>query len=430
MMDYSVLPGLVRSEIKPSLGCTEPVAICLAAAITAEPLTSPLKELELTLSSSLFKNAYSVKIPNTGRNGIQLAAALGAVIRDPGLELEILGAADEHAVAEATGICENGMVKVRVIEDSEFYLQVRAVSAAETVESLTVGGHTNLVRLTVNGEVKFQKPDDGHGSGNDAIRGFTIAGFLEYCETVALDELEFLQEAIDLNQRLAESGLHQSLGLGTAGNLKQLVDAGVIKEDLNINVRMMVAAACDFRMGGGGAAAMSLMGSGNQGIEAMVTVTAAGRYLGADRERILRAVMFSSLTTIYIKSYVGRLSPICGATLSGAAASGAITWLLGGGYIQVANAIQNMFGNLAGMVCDGAKDGCALKLAACASEAVMCAQLAANNIGIKSTDGVISDSVDDTIRNIAQLSNTGMDKTDMSIIDIMLNKAGKENACG
>lgn len=423
---YDTLLTLMQSELKPSLGCTEPVAICLAAARTCAMLDGEIKKLSLTLSSNLFKNAYSVKIPNSNQSGIQFVAAAGAVVREPSHGMEIFGALTPGLTQRALEFMKNVEIELLVKPDSNFYLEVRAETESETAETLTVTSHTNLVRERKNGatisdsfdEEAYESSQEQH----NPIKDFRISDFVEACESIPIEQLDFLKEAIEMNKRVSADGLKAGLGMASGGKIASLIENGLLTEDLLTNVRMRVTGACDMRMGGGDATTMTLVGSGNQGIQAIVTVVAAGEYLGFSEEKIRRAVMLSILGTIYAKSYVGRLSPICGAILSGAAASGAICWMMGGNPSQIENSMQNVFGNLSGMICDGAKDGCALKLGSCATEAVVSAQMAMGMIGIKPTDGIISTSVEDTIRNISRLSHEGMADADMNIIDIMLKK--------
>lgn len=417
---------LIRSEMKPSFGCTEPAAIGLAVSNTCRYLEKPARHLRLKLSSNIFKNAYSVKIPNAGKAGIPLAAALGCLLTGAENTMELFSRVTPELVKQAESMIAAGFVELQILPSSAFYIEVAADGGGETAETLTLDSHDNLVKAVRNGKVLFDRGEDasvpGAKSGLFNPQTLSIGEILTLCETAPLEELLFLREAVDMNRRVSELGKKGGYGLGVGSRISRFIGKGYLKEDLVSRVKIAVASACDFRMGGGNAAVMTVLGSGNQGIEAILPVAAAAEWLELSEETMLRGVMMSILITIFIKSYVGRLSAVCGAALSGAGSAGAICWMMGGTEQQVKGTIQNMFGNLSGMVCDGAKDGCALKLANCAGEAVMSAMLAMDDSIIDGTNGIVSSQVEDTIRNVAALSLEGMSEADQKIIDIMLSK--------
>lgn len=418
---------LIRSEMKPSLGCTEPVAIGLAASRTCQILGEKTEKLLVTLSPNIFKNAFCVKIPNVGFPGVALAATLGVLLSKPNDDMEIFAGITPELVEQAQQMLKNGFITLNVKEEEKrFYIGVKAQNAQSTAETITIDSHDNMVIAIKDGKELYNKSEkiqstEQHKASFD-ITALTFAEIIDICEKTDLSEIEFLEKAIEMNRAVSAMGKNGTYGLNVGKTIQKLEEEGVIKEDIISFVKKTVACACDCRMGGGNIATMTVLGSGNQGIEAILPVASVAQYLDLSKEKMLRGVMISIMMTIYIKYHVGRLSPVCGATLSGAAASCGITWLLGGNLSQMEGAIQNMAGNLVGMVCDGAKDGCALKLCTCAGEAVLSAQLALHKCIIKETDGIISKRVEDTVKNITHLSTIGMAAADKAMISSMMGK--------
>lgn len=427
-MDQDAIIRLIQSEMKPGMGCTEPAAIGLAVSGACGRLDSRAEAVHLKLSSNIFKNAFCVKIPNTDEAGIPLAAALGALLAGRENTMELFARVTAELTKEAKRMLKCGLITMEVEPDTRFYIEVTARSGRETVRTITLDRHDNLVYIEKDGVILLDRREDHNVDSCEGelwITESSICDLVDICEKIPVEKIAFLKEGIEMNRLAAQMGLNRDYGLNVGKKIRGMVKKGVIPDDLASYVKMNVSAACDCRMGGAPLSAMTVLGSGNQGFEAILLPASAAEYLGSGEEKMLRSVMMSILLTIRIKYHVGRLSPICGATLSGAAGAGAIVWLMGGSRKQIDGAIQNMLGSLAGMLCDGAKDGCALKLGNCAGEAVLAAGLAMEGSIIRQTDGIISSRVEDTIRNMARLSREGMAGADMNIISIMLSK---ENA--
>lgn len=424
-MDQEAIIRLIQSEMKPGMGCTEPAAIGLAVSNTCGRLNLPAAEIHLKLSSNIFKNAFCVKIPNTDKAGIPLAAALGALLAGRDNTMELFSQVTAELTEEAEKMLKHGIITLEVEPDNRFYIEVTASAGQEAVRTITLDRHDNLVYIEKDGKILLDRRNgrnvDSHG-GELWITESSICDLVDICEKIPVGEIAFLREGIEMNRLAAQMGLSRSYGLNIGKKIRKMVKKGVLPDDLASFVKMNVAAACDCRMGGAPLSAMTVLGSGNQGFEAILLPASAAEYLGCGEEKMLRSVMMSILLTIRIKYHVGRLSPICGATLSGAAGAGAVVWLMGGSREQIEGAIQNMLGSVSGMLCDGAKDGCALKLGNCAGEAVLAAGLAMEGSIIRQTDGIISRRVEETIRNVSRLSREGMSGVDMNIISIMLSK--------
>ena len=424
-MNTSRILELIQSEMKPSMGCTEPAAIGLAVSNTCIHLDQPAKKLKLRISSNIFKNAYCVRIPNTTDAGISLAATLGFLLTKENNTLEIFAGVNKSLVEKAYELIENGFVEIEAIPSSAFYIDVTASNETEIVNTLTVDTHDNLVKAEKNGKVIFDalahEMNQSHANDFD-ITQYTVAQLVELAETIDIEKIQFLNEAKEMNLVASNAGLNGNYGMNIGRSIQTMMNEGVISRDLFYYVKMVVTAASDCRMGGGPYSAMTVLGSGNQGFQSILPVAATAQFLNIEDERALRALFMSILLTFRQKYKVGRLSPICGATLSGAASSAAITWLLGGNIVQMEGAMQTMFSNLTGMMCDGAKDGCSMKLSTCSGEAVMAARLALYGSIASKTDGIVSSSIEETISNVARLSQEGMKAVDMNVINIMMAK--------
>lgn len=416
--------SLMRSEMEPALGCTEPVAVALAVSRTCCLFKERPTHINVKLSSNIFKNAYCVRIPGAEKSGIRLSAALGCLLSSPDNDMELFSRVDKELVERAEELITQGFVTIEVFEGSGFYIEVAAENDKENAITKTVGSHSNIVRSVYCGAVVYDKTvsDKEGSSGEFDITAFTIADIVACCAGAGTEDIVFLRQAVEMNLKVSEEGLKEPYGLEIGRKIRQLVDNGTLQDDIVNYVKMVAAAACDYRMGGGSMAVMTVLGSGNQGIQAILPVAAVAQYKGLPEETMLRGVMMSILLSIFIKYQIGRLSPICGSVLAGAGVSGAICWMLGGTNEHVGGAMQNMLGNLSGMICDGAKDSCALKIATCSGEAVLSAMLAINESIIQQTDGIVCKSVEDTIKNVSILSGQGMAAVDKSIISLMLSK--------
>ncbi len=422
-MNTDKLIDYVKSEMKPSMGCTEPVAIGLAVSNTCRYLENPAEKLVLKVSSNIFKNAFCVKIPNTREAGIPLAAALGYLLTKENNTMEIFANVNDKLVEKAYELLNNNFVEMEAMHDTRFYINVIASNAKETVETVTMDKHDNLVKVVKNGKIILDKEVSENKEEKDFdISEYTVSELVKTAETIEFDKITFLREARDMNLAASEEGLKNEYGLCTGKRLREMMEKGIIPNDLTNYVKSAVAAAADCRMGGGTYPAMTVLGSGNQGFQTTLPIIATAQFMKYDEEKMLRGMFLSIMLTARQKVMVGRLSPVCGAFLAGASAAATITWMLGGNDEQIHGAMKNIYASIAGMMCDGAKDGCALKLATCAGEAVIAARLALAGTIAEKTDGIVSATVEDSINNIGVLSKVGMAAVDMNVIDILMNK--------
>ncbi|WP_018123765.1 serine dehydratase subunit alpha family protein [Desulfovibrio oxyclinae] len=432
-MAYAV-KDLLRLEVVPALGCTEPVAIALAASAASSLLPEPWQRLELWLDPNVYKNGLAVSIPGTdGLSGLDLAAALGASCGLPERKLEVLAEVDGDCVAAAREAAASGRVEVTLLPDVRgLHVRARAISANHEAEAFIEGLHDNIVALSLDGK-EVESPlivpgcTPGGSSRIDDLENWLKT--LSLRELVALldqlddEDLDFLQQGVDMNIALAEQGLKFGMGLGVGKTLERLVRQQLIKKDMILAARMLTSSASDARMAGAPLPAMSSGGSGNHGLTAILTIWAVKDYLDVTPRQVLEAVALSHVITAYVKAHTGRLSAVCGCSVAaGAGATAGVTHLLGGDVRHIAGAIKNLMEDLAGIICDGAKAGCSLKLATAAGTAVQAALFSLQGVNVHFTDGIIGQSPEDTMRNVGTLSTEGMIATDRTILNIMLEK--------
>ncbi|KLU59184.1 serine dehydratase alpha chain [Peptococcaceae bacterium CEB3] len=419
------LISLLRTEVKPALGCTEPAAVALAVATARDYLGGRIDRIKLAVSGNIYKNALAVTIPHTQEAGLEMAAVLGLLKGKADRGLEVFAGVESADVEEAKLLVGGGLAQVRIADREGIFIEAHLEGERGWAEVVIAGGHTQVVSVNLNGKSREQREDySGQEKGSDWFSDeYKLSELVEQVEKFRLEDIEFLRDGLEMNLAMAELGLRSKPGLALGAGLKALIERGFLSDDVGNRARAAVAGACDARMAGMDHPVMSTMGSGNHGIVAIVTVAVLAREIGATEERTLRALALSHLVTAFVKQYTGRLSTMCGcAVAAGAGAAAAATWLQGGKAEQVGGAVQNIIGNLAGMICDGAKGGCAFKLSTAASEAILASEMALAGIIINPVDGIISPTVEDTVRNLGRLSSAGMTCAEKTILDIMLHK--------
>ncbi|MDR3565704.1 MAG: L-serine ammonia-lyase, iron-sulfur-dependent, subunit alpha [Negativicutes bacterium] len=429
-MDKSKFLDILAAELVVALGCTEPIAVAYAAALARRQLAGhEISAVKVYVSGNVVKNAMAVTIPGTNTCGVDMAAALGVVAGDADKHLEVLAALTAKDVDQAERMIKEGIVTVDVADsDRKLYIEVNVHSPSSHAKVVVENEHTNIVLVEVDGKIVSKCDcEAAQASDADVTRSFlSIDSIWDFVHVVAIRDLGIVVESIELNTLIATEGLANRYGLQVGKTIKNYVGKGILGDDLATHAMALAAAGSDARMAGSSLPVMSNSGSGNQGISATMPVVAAGERLAATRDEIIRAVTLSHLITIYIKSKFGRLSAICGAIVSGTGASCGITYLLGGGIEATKFAIQNMLGNVTGMLCDGAKPGCAMKIATCTNAAVQSALLAIEGLGITETEGIIERIPRHSIENLCRIGNEGTAEADRIILDIMLNKQSKD----
>ena len=425
--NYSVdLLEVLKTSVKPALGCTEPVAIGLAVAKAYEKIKGKVQNILVKVSPNIYKNGMGVGIPGTKEIGLVFAAALGITCGDSELGLEVYKNVNEEAMIEAKKLIEEGLVKI-LLEDKKgnFYIEAEVTTDEGKGICIIKDKHTNIVLVKVNDNIIFQSIEDENKvdlKGQNGLKDLTLNDIREFVETVPFEDIKFMLDGVKLNMDIAKVGLEEKLGVGLGAAMDLLMSEGIIKKDIVSEVRILTSSACDARMSGLNMPVMSSAGSGNHGITAIIPPTLMCEHMGYDDEKLARTLAFSHLTTAFIKVFTGGLSPVCGcAVAAGIGASASITWALGGTNKQIGGSIKNMVGSIAGMICDGAKGGCSFKLSTASSEAIIQAKLAMANIFINDLDGIINENTEETIKNLGRFCTDGMKDADSEIIGIMMN---------
>ncbi len=417
--------NLIKREVVPAVGCTEPVAVALCVAKATETLGCLPEKIKLFLSGNIIKNAMGVGIPGTGMIGLPIAVALGALLGKSEYSLEVLQDVTPEAVEAGQKYIEEGRINVELEANapSNLHIDVRAFSGENSARVVISGAHTNFILIEKDGNVLFEKTANGEGSAEEASSDpeLTMKMVYDFAMTAPLDEIYFILEARNLNYAAAQFALKGEYGhcLGSSvlhyGN-KLFGDTPVA------HAITLTSAACDARMGGAMVPVMSNSGSGNQGITATMPVVSYAMDINATEEQLIRALTLSHLTSIYIKQSLGRLSALCGCVVASTGATSGLVYLMGGGYEQVCDGVKNMVANLTGMICDGAKPSCSMKISSGVSTAMMSAMLAMQGFAVTSAEGIISDDVDETIHNLTSIGRDSMQATDKLVLKIMTCK--------
>lgn len=416
------LIDVIHKEVQPALGCTEPIAIALAAAHAGRLLGEAPTHIDVAVSDNLYKNAMGVFVPGTGRIGLPIAAAVGAIGGDADAGLEVLAGATPEHVAQAVKLIDAGEINVtRAVTNEFIYVHLMARSANHDAEVMIIGSHTGVTLLKKDGVVILEKKLGIQNTEEGSkIEGFDIDLRTVYDFAMQADfaDIEFILEARTLNVALAQEGLDHEYGLQLGRTIAKQIEEGFLSPDLLNTISAFTSAASDARMGGASLPAMSNYGSGNQGITATLPVVKMAEFLKSSDEALARALILSHLGAIYIKSHYPPLSAFCGNTATSAAVAMALVYLKGGTYEQACMAINNVISDTAGMVCDGAKSTCAMKVHTSAQAAFKATLLALSGIGVAG-QGIISANVEETIDNLGQMVTNGMRQTDEKIIEIM-----------
>ena len=439
---------LIKRQVVPAIGCTEPMAVALCVSKATQLLGSRPEHIELRLSANILKNAMGVGIPGTGMIGLPIAIALGALVGRPELGLEVLRDCTCESVVEGRQYIAENRIHI-VLEDEDpdkLFIDVVCKAGDHEAGARIKGSHTNFVMLTKDGSVvdeSGEKKTESEGNGAMTVAKedkecplhqstasashseepcLTLRKVYEFAMETNPEELRFILEAKRLNEAAAASGLKENYGHKLGKTMCSPLGRGIMGDSIFSKVLSVTSCACDARMAGAMIPVMSNSGSGNQGICATMPVVVFAEENHNTEEELIRALILSNLTAIYMKQSLGSLSALCGCVVASTGSSCGITYLMGGSYDQICYAVKNMIANLTGMICDGAKPSCALKLTSGVSTAMLSAMLAMQNNVVTSAEGIIDDDVDKSIRNLTAIGSRGMDETDRYVLDIMTHK--------
>ena len=415
---------LIHQEVVPAIGCTEPIAVALCVAKATETLGTKPEKINVLLSANILKNAMGVGIPGTGMIGLPIAIALGALIGKSEYQLEVLKDSTPDVVEEGKRFIEEKRIHISLKENIEekLYIEVCCEAGDDKATAVIAGGHTTFIYIERNGEVLFQKQHTASCEKEEECLELTLRKVYDFALNTPLDEISFILETARLNKAAAERSFEGNYGHGLGKMLRGTYEHKVMGDSVFSHILSYTSGACDARMAGAMIPVMSNSGSGNQGISATLPVLVFAEENDKSEEELKRALMLSHLTVIYIKQSLGRLSALCGCVVAATGSSCGITWLMGGTYDQVAYAVQNMIANLTGMICDGAKPSCALKVTTGVSTAVLSAIMAMENRCVTSVEGIIDEDVDQSIRNLTKIGSKGMNETDKLVLEIMTGK--------
>ena len=415
---------LIHQEVVPAIGCTEPIAVALCVAKATETLGTKPEKISVLLSANILKNAMGVGIPGTGMIGLPIAIALGALIGKSEYQLEVLKDSTPDVVEEGKRFIEEKRIHISLKENIEekLYIEVCCEAGEDKAIAVIAGGHTTFIYIERNGEVQFQKQHTASCEKEEECLELPLRKVYDLALNTPLDEISFILETARLNKAAAERSFEGNYGHGLGKMLRGTYEHKVMGDSVFSHILSYTSGACDARMAGAMIPVMSNSGSGNQGISATLPVLVFAEENDKSEEELIRALMLSHLTVIYIKQSLGRLSALCGCVVAATGSSCGITWLMGGTYDQVAYAVQNMIANLTGMICDGAKPSCALKVTTGVSTAVLSAIMAMENRCVTSVEGIIDEDVDQSIRNLTKIGSKGMNETDKLVLEIMTGK--------
>lgn len=423
----------LHTEVKPAIGCTEPVAIALAVAKARETAgisADEIGEISADLSYNVYKNAMGVGIPGTKLSGIYVAIALGAVACRSEDGLTVFSKVCDAGVADALALIDRGVVAARAVK-TENPMYVRVTMKQRASEGIaqkwaTVcieGKHDRFVHIESGGGVLHHEDVSVAAAGAHDLEGYGIGEIVRAIEELDFADLAFLRDGVDMNLSMASYGLDHDCGLRVG---KKLQESGDFTDCYVKNAMMLTAAAADARMDGAPLPVMSSSGSGNNGLTSIIPVAVYCRTHRVDEETMCKAIAISHITNTLIKQKIGRLSALCGCAISaGSGAAAALSWLKGGGVSEVEATIQNMIANTSGMICDGAKTGCALKLATSVSAAFLSSTLAMEGISVAAGNGIIGQNADDSIVNLGYFADRTKAEMDESILHIMQDVSQK-----
>ena len=419
---------LLRKDVVPALGCTEPVCVALCAAYAGREITEEIVSIQVSVNAGIYKNGMSAGIPHCSEVGLDHAAALGACLKNPDKQLELLSDVTGKTLEQAGRYITEDRVTVTMDPlQTGLYVRCQICSETETVTCLIRDAHTNMVYLEKNGEILWKTDQEQKSGGDngsvDRLQQMTIAQIRQQVDAIDADSLLFLLDGVTMNETLAAYSVDKKVGVGIASGLRQRLGSELFANDLMNRILVKVASAAESRLDGCPLPTMSSSGAGTKGLVVILPISEMAHTVGASREKTVRALALGHLVNRYINAHIGKLSPMCSCVMaSSTAAAAGMVYLLGGTDQQIGHAIRNMSGTVTGMICDGGKVGCALKVSTGSAAAVLCALTAMDGNALRTSDGICAETPEQCIRNMARIGKQGMDHTDGVILDVMTDK--------
>jgi len=413
---------LVNREVVPAIGCTEPMCVALCTARATELLGCRPERIEARLSANILKNAMGVGIPGTGMIGLPIAIALGALIGKSEYRLEVLKDLTPKALEEGKKFIAEERIDIQLKTGitEKLYVEMTCIAGEKRATAVIAGTHTHFVEpADASADVKTQKSSD---ESCDKDIELNMRLVYDFATTAPLEEIRFIEETRRYNMNAAREAIKGNYGHNLGKTIDRPLSKGIFGNSIYAHIISRTASACDARMGGAMIPVMSNSGSGNQGICATNPVCVYAKENENTEEELIRALMLSHLTAIYIKQSLGALSALCGCVVASIGSSVGITYLMGGGYEHVCRSVKNMVANLTGMICDGAKPSCSLKITSGVSTALLSALLSMEGKCVTSAEGIVDDCVDRSIHNLTAIGANGMGPTDEMVLNIMTSK--------
>lgn len=418
--------NLINKEVVPAVGCTEPMAVALCAAKAAEVLGCRPQKVRAQLSANILKNAMGVGIPGTGMIGLPIAIALGTLIGKSEYQLEVIKDLTPETLEEGKAFIKEQRITIlrKSNIEEKLYIEVESSTETSTATVIISCAHTNIVYVEKDGNVLLDNRTTRSETCDQKDISLDLKMVYDFATTAPVGEIDFILKAKDYNLKAAEDSLKGNYGHCLGKTMNRPLSHGIFGDSIYSHIIAKTASACDARMGGAMIPVMSNSGSGNQGICATNPVVVYALENKNTEEELVRALILSHLTAIYIKQSLGKLSALCGCVVASIGSSCGITYLMGGDYDKICHSVKNMIANLAGMLCDGAKPGCSLKISSGVSTALLSAVLSMEGRFVTAAEGIVDDDVDKSIRNLTSIGANAMNLTDEMVLNIMVNKNG------
>ena len=415
---------LIHKEVVPAVGCTEPMAVALCTARATETLGRKPEKITALLSANILKNAMGVGIPGTGMIGLPIAIALGAIVGKSEYQLEVIKDLTPETLEEGKTLTKENRISIQLKQNitEKLYIEIVCEAQNHSATAIIAGGHTTFVYIEKDGNALLDRRHQASTAIEEGDIQLNMRLVYDFATTAPIDELRFILKTRDYNIKAAEESLKGNYGHCLGKTMSRPLSHGIFGDSIYSHIISRTASACDARMGGAMIPVMSNSGSGNQGICATNPVVVYAQENKNTEEELIRALVLSHLTAIYIKQSLGKLSALCGCVVASTGSSCGITYLMGGNYEQICHSIKNMIANLAGMLCDGAKPSCSLKVSSGVSTALLSALLSMEGRCVTSAEGIIDDDVDRSIRNLTSIGADAMCTTDEMVLDIMTHK--------
>ena len=428
MLDKEIreqIVALIHQEVVPAVGCTEPMAVALCVARATEDLGGRPEKIRVWLSANMLKNAMGVGIPGTGMIGLPIAVAMGAIVGKSEYQLEVIKDLTPETLEEGKRYIGEDHIDIKLKHDitEKLYIEVVCERGDDTATAIIAGGHTNFVYEERNGQVLLDKRMCVGEEGETHGVALNLKTVWDFATTSPVDEIAFILESKRYNMGAAQASLKGNYGHCLGKTMDRPLSKGIFGDSIFSRIISKTASACDARMGGAMIPVMSNGGSGNQGICATNPVVVYAEENENTEEELVRALTLSHLTAIYIKQSLGKLSALCGCVVASIGSSCGITYLMGGEYNDICFAVRNMIANLTGMICDGAKPSCALKISSGVSTALLSAVLAREGKHVTEAEGIIDKDVDRSIHNLTSIGKEAMCATDDMVLNIMTHKS-------